>query len=354
MRIAIIRLSSFGDVVISSSMLAGLKALGDYRIEWFVDDRFEGILDYSPCISKIHSMSFKKLLKSIGGIFEIRSYCKNCGDFDLVIDMQGLIKSALIGKFLKTKKFIGFSKNGVRESLASYFYTHKVDIAYDANILQRNFSVLFNHILESQNSSVTLDKILSIREQSLGINYRNIDENLKNLFTLANNIEDEKKTYTFLFILEASIQEKMYPIERFLSLANYLNNFLQNCHFYILWHDNEKNADELKSMLSKQSIKATKLPKLDFNSLKFCLKQIDCAIGGDTGVTHLAWAMGINCITLYGNANITSGKNMRNTAIDRVLLGNPYIVSNSKYFEISSIDAREIFETFKYKVYKEL
>ncbi len=351
MRIAIIRLSSFGDVVISASMLAGLKNFGNYKIEWFIDERFEGILEYSPCITKIHSLPFKKLLKNISGIFKIREYCKNCGDFDIVIDMQGLIKSALIGKFLNTKKFVGFSKSGVREGLASFFYTHKVDISYDANILQRNFLVLFKYLPEFQNNPITLDRILPIRNQGLGISYRFIDENLKNLFL--KSVGDER-IYTFIFILEASIKEKTYPIKSYLSLAQSINTFLQNCHFYILWYDDEENANELKSMFNKQSIKSTKLPKLDFNALKFCLIQVDCVIGGDTGATHLAWAMGTNCITLYGNSNVTSGKNMRNTCIDRVLLGNPYIVSNSKKFEIANIESREIFEIFKHKVYDKL
>lgn len=352
MRIAIIRLSAFGDVVIASSMLAGLKALGDYRIEWFVDERFSGILEYSPCIAKVHSLPFKKLLKSIGGIFEIRQYCKNCGEFDIVVDMQGLIKSAIVGKFLKTKKFVGFAKEGAREQFASFFYTHKVNIAYDSNILERNFYVLFSYIHEFMENPFTPERVLPLHTQSLGIHYRDIPESLSTNFLELNKME--AKPYTFLFILEASIKEKMYPIEKFANLAHLLQGFLQNCYFYILWHDNKENADNLFSLLKKRSLNATQLPKMDFNSLKFCLRQIDCAIGGDTGVTHLAWAMGANCITLYGNNEKTSGKNMSSTKLERVLLGNPYIASKSANFEIASIEPREIFEIFKYKIYEKL
>ena len=352
MRIAIIRLSAFGDVVIASSMLAGLKALGDYRIEWFVDERFSGILEHSPCIAKVHALPFKKLLKSIGGIFEIRKYCKNCGEFDMVVDMQGLIKSAIVGKCLNTTKFVGFSKEGAREQFASFFYTHKVEIPYDSNILERNFCVLFSHIKEFQANPFTLKRVLPLHTQSLGIHYHDIPESLSTHFSELNKLE--AKPYTFLFILEASIKDKMYPIEKFAKLAHLLQGFLQNCHFYILWHDDKENADKLSTLLKKQSLNTTQLSKMDFNSLKFCLKQIDCVVGGDTGVTHLAWAMGANCITLYGNNTKTSGKNMSNTKLERVLLGNPYIASKSASFEIASIEPREIFDIFKLKIYEEL
>lgn len=347
MRIAIIRLSAFGDIVIASSMLYALKALNNPSIEWFVDERFAGILGDSPCITKIHSLPFKKLLRSIGGILEVREYCKSCGKYDIVIDMQGLIKSALVGKFLIKKHFIGFSRKSAREGLASFFYNYRVNIPYDSNILERNFKVVFDYFLQQKESNLHLQKAIELRSQSLGVNHRNLNEQLIQQFKIS-------QQYNFLFVIEASIQEKMYPIDRFASLATLLYRFLPESLFYIAWHDNEENANNLMKLLNQQAIPAYKLPKLDFNALKFCLTQMSCVIGGDTGVTHLAWALNIPCITLYGNTNTTSGKNMSNTKLGRVLLGNPYVVSQSNVFEIQSISPSTIFEVFKHKIYKDL
>ncbi|RDU73085.1 lipopolysaccharide heptosyltransferase I [Helicobacter aurati] len=352
MRIAIIRLSALGDVIVSSSMLAGLKLMQECQIEWFVDERFAGVLEHSPYITKIHSLPFKKLLKSLTGILNIRSYMKNCGQYDIVIDMQGLIKSACIGKCLMTKKFVGFSKEGCREWLASYFYTHKVSINYDANILERNFQVLFSHMDKFQESPFDISKVLQVHSQSLGIHYRNLDSELMAIFRTNNH--NDKKTFKFLFILEASIPEKIYPIKNYALLASKLATFLPDSEFFLIWHDNLDNANNLLDMLKKQGLKGLKLPKLDLNALKFIMKQMDCVIGGDTGITHLAWAMGTPSITLYGNNNKTSSKNMRDTRIERVLLGNPYLVSTSNNFEISSISADSIFTLFKHKIYERI
>lgn len=150
-RIAIVRLSALGDVIVAASMLKGaLKALqdkyGEVAIEWFVDERFAGILLDSPCIAHLHALPFKKWLKSPRGIYKILRYTRSCGEYDAVIDMQGLLKSALVGKTLRTRRFVGFSGKGCRESVASVFYTHKIDMPYDANILARNFA-LFSSVV---------------------------------------------------------------------------------------------------------------------------------------------------------------------------------------------------------------
>lgn len=86
-KLAIIRLSALGDIIISSSFLASLKALNAYEIHFFIDKRFDGILLDSPCVDKLHSFDFKKSFTSLKGILGLRHYLKDCGEFDIVIDM---------------------------------------------------------------------------------------------------------------------------------------------------------------------------------------------------------------------------------------------------------------------------
>ena len=351
MRIAIVRLSSLGDVIVSSSMLAALKALMDCRIEWFVDERFAGILENSPCLSKIHSLPFKKMLSGLTGIFEFRSYARHCGQYDMVVDMQGLLKSASVGKCLSAKKFVGFSSNGCREGMASYLYSHKVDIPYEANILERNFEVLFSHIDKFKEAPFDISRALQMHSQSLGIKYHDISSDLVSLFHQKGGIGRPVK---LLFILEASIPQKVYPLQNYVQLANKLARFVPECKFFLIWHDDEKNADTLLSFIRQEGFQAVKLPKLDFNSIKFVMKQMDCVIGGDTGLTHLAWALGTPSITLYGNGEKSKGKNMSETSIDRVLLGNPFVMSPSGKFEISSISPDSVFTVFKHEIYEKI
>ena len=59
----------------------------------------------------------------------------------MVIDAQGLLKSAITAKLLG-KNRAGFSKDSIREGVASYFYHEKIEIAYDANTIDRNAKVM--------------------------------------------------------------------------------------------------------------------------------------------------------------------------------------------------------------------
>lgn len=96
-----------------------------------------------------------------------------------------------------------------------------------------------------------------------------------------------------------------------------------------------------------------KLFNLDFNALKFTFSKMHCVIGGDTRLTYLAWLLNVPTISLYGNktGRKKGSKNMRNTSLERILLGNAYLVSKSKEFEIASIKPEDIFTFFKNEIY---
>lgn len=440
MRIGIVRLSSFGDVVVSASVLGAFRrallALDSRaKIEWFVDERFAGILADSACIDALHALPMRRV-KSAKAVANLWRYLRAQGEYDVLLDLQGLLKSAIVGKAIRAKCFIGFSWGSAREGAASLLYTKRVQIAYDANILTRNarlcevaLEVVAGRVLESRESrglesksldsgevdftQLTRKNIAKYRAQSFGINRAKIpQEVLGKVLSLvesskmdsakdiakmdsgkntakdstsaranasadtatsqnppAPNASASAKLYKALFVLEASIGEKIYPTASYAALARDMASALRaqgrRLAVFIIYNDDKKGARDFYNMLSADApsdtpnapessamkpsasdsgIVAHILPKLDFNALKFTLGSMDCVVGGDTGVTHLAWALGgAEVITLFGNSATSSGKNMRATKIQRVLLGNPYLVSQSARFEIASIPPAQIF-----------
>lgn len=216
--------------------------------------------------------------------------------------------------------------------MASLFYSHKVALAYDENILKRNLG-LFG-FLNISDENLVLSKI-----KNIGFDEGRIDGEVKIKLKTHNQ-------YKLLCVLEASIIQKEYPVEKYAALAKRLSGLVKNFCVFVIWNQNEKKANAMCEELQNLGVAYCKLPRLDLNALKFCIAHMDCVIGGDTGVTHLAWAMGRECVTLYGNASSTSGKNMSSTKLDRVLLGNPYLISQSKEFEIASISEHAIYDVF--------
>ncbi|WRD92475.1 lipopolysaccharide heptosyltransferase I [Helicobacter pylori] len=326
MKIAIVRLSALGDIIVSAVFLVLIKErFTNAQIEWFVDERFGAILEHSPYIDKLHPIALKSTLTTFNPlkIFKLfkslRAY-----EYDIVIDMQGLIKSALITQMLKAPKKVGFDCTSAREGLSAFFYSQKVSIAYNEPILKRNFTLL----------SCALN--LPQKEISEGLNSRS------KVFSYQDSpkidaLNLNKNKLKILFVLETSKINKTYPIERFKELALALENF-QIC---LLWHASEDKATALYGALKNQR-DVLLLPKLTLNEVKALLFKMDLIIGGDTGITHLAWALQKPSITLYGNTPMERFK--LESPINVSLTGNSNANYHKKDFSIQNIEPKKIKE----------
>ncbi|RDU69379.1 lipopolysaccharide heptosyltransferase I [Helicobacter brantae] len=274
MRIAIVRLSALGDVIVALSSLPTLKAqYPQSQIDWFVDERFAPILQNSPYIDNLYSIPLKRAFskfdfKAIKGIFSTLSQTPR---YDKVIDMQGLLKSAILGKFLKSNAFVGFDWHSIKEPMASLFYTQKISIPYERNILERNEAVL------QISSTIAHAQAFGFTPQA--------HKKIQSLLSISTQTK-------VLLVLEASKREKMYPLEQYASLMELLKN--QNFTFFLLSHAYRDEAEKLGGS-------GVLLPPLSLDEVKALVSSVDIVVGGDTGITHLAWAMQKPSITLYGN-----------------------------------------------------
>ncbi|BAJ57114.1 lipopolysaccharide heptosyltransferase I [Helicobacter pylori] len=326
MKIAIVRLSALGDIIVGAVFLALIKErFTNAQIEWFVDERFSAILEHSPYIDKLHPIALKSTLTTFNPlkIFKLfkslRAY-----EYDIVIDMQGLIKSALITQMLKAPKKVGFDYASAREGLSAFFYSQKVSIAYNEPVLKRNFTLL-SHALSLPKKEISeglssRSKVFSYQD-SPKIDALNLNKNKPKI----------------LFVLETSKINKTYPIERFKELALALENF-QIC---LLWHASEDKATALYGALKNQR-DVLLLPKLTLNEVKALLFKMDLIIGGDTGITHLAWALQKPSITLYGNTPMERFK--LESPINVSLTGNSNANYHKKDFSIQNIEPKKIKE----------
>ncbi|GAA8744672.1 lipopolysaccharide heptosyltransferase I [Helicobacter pylori] len=326
MKIAIVRLSALGDIIVSAVFLALIKErFANSQIEWFVDERFGAILEHSPYIDKLHPIALKSTLTTFNPlkIFKLfkslRAY-----EYDIVIDMQGLVKSALITQMLKAPKKVGFDYASAKEGLSTFFYSQKVSIAYNESVLKRNFTLL-SHALNLPQKEISeglnsRSKVFSYQD-SLKIDALNLNKNKPKI----------------LFVLETSKINKTYPIERFKELALALENF-QIC---LLWHASEDKAAALYGALKNQR-DVLLLPKLTLNEVKALLFKMDLIIGGDTGITHLAWALQKPSITLYGNTPMERFK--LESPINVSLTGNSNANYHKKDFSIQNIEPKKIKE----------
>lgn len=279
MKIAIVKLSALGDIIHAMVVLQFIKKNNpEIEIDWVVEERYRGLLQFNPDINKIHVVNIKnsKKKKSLYLFINELRKVRQFGSYDLVIDLQGLFKSAIISRLIRSSVTVGFEKFSARESFASIFYNQKFRIRYDENVIERNFELIkFALKLPFHKKEIENKKSFLFSNQRY----------------LNSNLSVDKKN--ILLIPGASHPSKCYPVSNFVEFTTLLD-----ANFLIIWgsQKEKKIADEIKTKGSRVSL----CEKLSIDSLILLISQVDLVIGPDTGPTHIAWALNIPSITIFG------------------------------------------------------
>jgi len=312
MKIAIVKLSALGDVIHAMIVLQFIKKkYPESEIDWFVEKSFFGVLENNPHINQIHQVNLKSVnkTKSFFLIWKELGRIRKLGKYDLVIDMQGLLKSAFIAQKIPSDITLGFDKDSLRESLAAKFYNKAYKIDYAENIIKRNMNLVARALG------------LSVDQQDILNKQPFLYSSQKYTF---NAISNTKKNIAL--IPGASYPSKCYPAEKFVELTNQID-----ANFLTIW-GNEKEkiiVNEMKRLSNNIEV----LEELSLDSLISLISQVDLVIGSDTGPTHISWALNIPSITLFGP---TPGyRNTYQTKINKIIesesVVNPLKINKNDY-----------------------
>lgn len=143
-KILIVKPSSLGDVVHSLPVLNALSAcFPEAKIHWVIARGFEGLLEGHPMIHKlwvIKKDAWKKIRNARHTIQEARLLFKQLKQerYDLVIDLQGLLRSGLITSATGSPARIGFRE--AREG-SRVFYTDTVEGGKNIHAVDRYLKI---------------------------------------------------------------------------------------------------------------------------------------------------------------------------------------------------------------------
>ncbi|MDD2790665.1 MAG: lipopolysaccharide heptosyltransferase I [Sulfurimonas sp.] len=274
-KIAIVRLSALGDIVNSALVLQFIhKHYPNAEIEWITEELFAPLLQGHPLLHKVHTINLKRLKKekSLTLLKETISKLRSLGEFDLIIDMQGLLKSAIVARLIG-KNTHGFDKDSSREALSSLFYKTSSHIAYTQNVIKRNCFLVADAL------GFLIDDAMILAKEPL--------------FEIGQQFSFNQERKNIAIVIGASWESKKYPKERVVELSNALKE-----NILLIW-GNETEREEA-AFIAEHSEYAILAPKLSLPELVSFISQVDLLIGNDTGPTHMAWAQNIPSITLLG------------------------------------------------------
>jgi heptosyltransferase-1 len=135
-RILVVRLGAMGDVIHALPGVASLKhSFPHSHLTWVIRPRWIPLLEGNSFVDEIIPFD-----RTLAGIRDAWSKLR-VQRFDLAVDFQGLVQSALIAAAARADRIVGFHRSQAWERWASLFYSNEVTTT-SAHIVDRNLELV--------------------------------------------------------------------------------------------------------------------------------------------------------------------------------------------------------------------
>lgn len=281
MRVLLIKTSSLGDVIHTLPALTdALRALPGIQFDWVVEEGFAEIPTWHPAVANVIPVAIRRWRKNLWQTFrkgEWRQFKQRLRDtrYDLVIDAQGLLKSAWLTRYVKAP-IAGLDKTSAREPMAARFYDRPYAVARGQHAVERLrqlFGQALGYAVPAGLGDYGLDRS---RLLALGADAPFV-----------------------LFLHGTTWDSKHWPELYWRQLAERMIG--QGLEVRLPWgNPTEKaRAERIADGLDN----AVVLPKLNLAGVARVLAAAQGCVAVDTGLGHLAAALDVPTLSLFGPTN---------------------------------------------------
>jgi len=276
-RFLIIRLSSLGDIVHALPAFSALrKSFPEAEIRWAVEQKGKEILDLVPGLDKVVVVDKNKWLRSA---HRMKSRDQTALDF------QGLVKSALLAYLSRSRRRIGFSRENLKEPLASVFYTeHSSPLPEEeGHVISKNLKLL---------------ETLGIRESRFDFSLRIPGEIVQSVRSKLAAIGREDGLKIVIYNIGAAWQTKRWFPESWIELMPKVD--LSDAFPVLLWgSEDEKRLAE--TIAERTGVRAA--PFLSIKEVIALVRLASLVVSGDTFALQVACALDVPVVALFGPTN---------------------------------------------------
>lgn len=143
MRVLLVKTSSLGDVVHTLPGVTDAVAVlgaGAVTFDWVVEEAYAAIPARHPAVSEVIPMAWRRWRRDIGSSSaEMRTFLARLRQrrYDMILDAQGLMKSAAVTVLARGRTRTGLSRTAAREGTASLFYRRQLAVPRDRHAVER-------------------------------------------------------------------------------------------------------------------------------------------------------------------------------------------------------------------------
>jgi len=290
LNILIIKLSAIGDVVHALPFLEVLKkGFPEARIDWLVEEAASQVIEGHPAIHRIilsRRKSWQKkltekdsrlsVLGAISGFFkELRLY-----DYDLVVDLQGLLKSGILVGLSKGKRKVGMS--GSREGARLFLNERPIPVSYGQHAIDRYLKV---------------SEYLGCDSAGWGGHIPFFEPDMRSINQIL-DLDGIEKTPLVAINPIAKWPTKLWDSERFAVLAERIRDEL-GCGIVFTGSSIDRPViTRIARMMGRAPLNAA--GRTNLKELAYLYTRCRLLVTTDTGPMHMAAAMGCPVVALFG------------------------------------------------------
>ena len=140
MNALLVKMSSLGDIVHTLPAVDDAARRG-VRFDWVVEENYEPLSALVAGVDTVLPVAFRRWRRvPLAGTGEALAFVRRLRQrrYDLVLDAQGLLKSAVVGTVARADERVGFDFASVRERGAALAYGRRVAVARTAHAIARS------------------------------------------------------------------------------------------------------------------------------------------------------------------------------------------------------------------------
>jgi heptosyltransferase-1 len=286
----ILKTSSLGDVIHTlPAVTDAAAAMPGIRFDWVVEEAFAEIPDWHPAVERVIPVALRRWRKGwrkAWGSGEIKEFRQALSrdSYDLIIDAQGLLKSALLARMAGGPR-VGLDRDSAREPLAALSYDRRISVPRDMHAIER-VRMLFAR---------ALDYPLPKGEPDYGV-------------SVTAEAASSSRPY-LLFMHGTTWPTKLWPKEYWIELTQLATAAGYAVRFPWGTAVEQRRAQGIIAGAGSGHL----LPKLGLSGLVKALAGAAGVVGVDSGLAHLAAAISVPGVTLYGptRTELTGAKGAR-------------------------------------------
>ncbi|MGE8322439.1 MAG: lipopolysaccharide heptosyltransferase I [Pseudomonas sp.] len=280
MRVLIIKTSSLGDVIHTLPALTdAAHAIPGIRFDWVVEEGFAEIPGWHPAVDQVIPVAIRRWRKNLWQTIksgEWRAFKRRLRErkYDLVIDAQGLVKSAWLTRYVKAP-VAGLDRYSAREGWASRFYDRRLSVATGQHAVER-VRQLF----------------------AMALAY-DLPEGIGNYGLDLDRLQLPPAAPYVVFLHGTTWATKHWPEAYWRELAERMGR--RKLEVRLPWGNpaEKARAERIAQGLNNCQV----LPKLNLVGVARVLAAAKACVAVDTGLGHLAAALDVPTISLFGPTN---------------------------------------------------